>query len=93
MQLTAHHRGLDVLHENTLASRAYYIPVSPQLAASRKNYQRNFNLERELSDRFQLLNGKWQFGYYPNGERARGVLFAGEPHAARHDAGSRRLAA
>ena len=81
MQLTAHHRGLDVLHENTLASRAYYIPVSPQLASSRKNYQRNFNLERELSDRFQLLNGKWQFGYYPNLESVPEEFFSPESPA------------
>lgn len=64
MQLPNHHQNLNVLHENTLAPRAYYIPVSPE-AAHASEHISNFNLDRGLSDRFQLLNGAWEFGFYP----------------------------
>lgn len=66
MQLKVHHQDLKVLHENTLPARAYYIPLSPLQAAAEANQGRNFNLEREESERFQLLNGEWDFGFYPN---------------------------
>ena len=54
MQLEIHHQNLQVLHENTLPARAYYIPLSPLRAAQEDNRGHNFNLEREASDRFQL---------------------------------------
>ena len=81
MQLEIHHQDLQVLHENTLPARAYYIPFSPLQAAKEKNRGRNFNLEREASDRFQLLNGDWDFGYYPNLEAVPADFFACEPVA------------
>lgn len=64
MQLPNHHQNLNVLHENTVAPRAYYIPVSPEVAHASAQIP-NFNLDRERSDRFQLLNGVWKFGFYP----------------------------
>lgn len=81
MQLEIHHQDLQVLHENTLPARAYYIPFSPLQAAKEKNRGRNFNLEREASDRFQLLNADWEFGFYPNLEAVPADFFACEPVA------------
>lgn len=47
-----------ILHENTMPNRAYYIPSSAYLG--------NLVTDRERSDRFQSLNGTWQFRYYPD---------------------------
>lgn len=66
MQLPQHHQNLNILHVNTLSPRAYYIPVSP--ACFQAEPHCNFNLDRIRSDRFQLLNGEWQFGFYPDPE-------------------------
>ena len=78
MQLQVHHRDLNVLHENSLKPRAYYIPISPNLYHNGNKCERNFNLDREHSDRFQLLNGQWSFGYYPNLESVPERFFAPE---------------
>ncbi|SER90590.1 evolved beta-galactosidase subunit alpha [Gracilibacillus ureilyticus] len=48
--------NLAVLQRNRQPARAYYVPFSNTSAA--KTYQ------RANSDRFQLLNGMWQFAYY-----------------------------
>ena len=48
--------NLEVLHKNTMPDRAYYIPASFAME--------NAVEEREQSDRFQLLNGEWDFRYY-----------------------------
>ncbi len=45
-----------LLHENTMPDRCYYIPASQRQAAG----------ARETSDRFQLLNGRWRFRYFPS---------------------------
>lgn len=45
-----------VLHENTMPTRAYYIPASRRMDTLAEH--------REDSDRFQLLNGEWKFRYY-----------------------------
>ena len=47
-----------ILHENTMPNRAYYIPSSAYLG--------DLVTDRERSDRFQSLNGTWQFRYYPD---------------------------
>ncbi len=59
-----HYENLSVLHENTLAPRAYFIPASPAapgpLAGARA---------REHSDRLQMLSGPattWHFRYHPS---------------------------
>ncbi len=49
---------LQMLHENTLPDRAYYIPASRRMD--------NLAEHREESDRFQLLNGEWMFRYFPS---------------------------
>ena len=56
MIVPRHYENLQVLHENTLPLRAYYIPASRRMD--------DLVLHREKSDRFQLLNGTWQFRYY-----------------------------
>ena len=58
MVVPAHFENLQVLHENTMPNRAYYIPAS----ARRDDLVEH----RENSDRFQLLSGNWNFRYYPN---------------------------
>ena len=56
MIVPKHYEDLRVLHENTMPSRAYFIPAS---------YQMDDLVEhREHSDRFQLLNGNWKFRFY-----------------------------
>ena len=49
---------LGVLHEHTLPPRAYYVPASAPIASS--------PWEREKSDRFHLLSGRWAFRYLPS---------------------------
>ena len=58
MVVPAHFENLQVLHENTMPNRAYYIPAS----ARRDDLVEH----RENSDRFQLLSGDWSFRYYAN---------------------------
>lgn len=56
MIVPKHYENLNVLHENTMPDRAYYMPASKRMD--------NLVEERETSDRMQLLNGKWKFQYY-----------------------------
>ncbi len=56
MIVPKHFENLEILHENTMPDRAYYIP------SSRKQY--DLTECREHSDRFMLLNGDWDFRYY-----------------------------
>ena len=58
MVVPAHFENLQVLHENTMPNRAYYIPAS----ARRDDLVEH----RENSDRFQLLSADWKFRYYPS---------------------------
>ena len=58
MFVPAHFENLQVLHENTMPNRAYYIPAS----ARRDDLVEH----RANSDRFQLLSGDWSFRYYPS---------------------------
>ncbi|MCI5649353.1 MAG: DUF4981 domain-containing protein [Fusicatenibacter sp.] len=48
--------NLNVLHENIMPYRAYYIPASKPMGPLVHN--------REDSDRMQLLNGNWKFRFY-----------------------------
>lgn len=50
------YEDLNVLHDGTMPNRSYYIPASFDC--------RNLVENREESDRFQLLNGIWNFRYY-----------------------------
>ena len=56
MIVPRYYENLNVLHENTMPSRAYYIPASKRMD--------NLMEHREESDRMQLLNGTWKFQYY-----------------------------
>lgn len=56
MIVPKHYENLDVLHENTMPARAYYIPASQPMGP--------LVHDREKSDRMQLLNGEWKFRYY-----------------------------
>lgn len=56
MIVPKHYENLNVLHENNMPNRAYYIP-DVRLGG--------FNAEdREQSQRMQLLNGIWKFQYF-----------------------------
>lgn len=56
MVVPRYYEDLNMLHENTMLARSYYIPASEK---------RNDLVEnREHSDRFQLLNGEWDFKYF-----------------------------
>lgn len=56
MIIPKHYENLDILHENTMPDRSYYIPASEKID--------DLIEHRELSSRFQLLNGNWKFKYY-----------------------------
>ena len=56
MIIPKHYENLNILHENTMPDRSYYIPSG----------KRHDDLveHREQSERFTLLNGEWDFCYY-----------------------------
>ena len=56
MIVPRHYENLEVLHENTMPYRAYYIPASKRMGILAEN--------RQDSDRISMLNGDWKFKYY-----------------------------
>ena len=50
------YENLQILHENTMPYRAYYIPAAEPMGS--------LVHDRERSERFQLLNGAWKFKFY-----------------------------
>lgn len=56
MIVPRHYENLNILHENNMPNRCYYIPASKHLNTLVEH--------REDSDRFSLLNGQWKFHYY-----------------------------
>ncbi len=68
MIIPKHYEDLNVLHENTMPPRAYYIPAS--------NPMDTLVEHREDSDRFQLLNGSWKFRYYESIYDVKEMFFA-----------------
>lgn len=56
MIIPKYYEDLSVLHLNTEPNRAYYIPASAQMG--------DILEDREISDRFLLLSGTWQFRYF-----------------------------
>ena len=56
MIVPRYYENLNVLHENTMPARAYYIPASKRMD--------NLVEHREESDRMQLLNGTCEFQYF-----------------------------
>lgn len=58
MIVPKHYENLDVLHENTMDARSYFVPASTNRGA--------LVHDRETSDRLTSLNGEWKFSYYPS---------------------------
>ncbi len=56
MIVPRYYEDLNMLHDRTMPARAYYIPASKR--------QDHLAEHREYSDRFQLLNGEWDFKYF-----------------------------
>ena len=56
MIVPGHYENLNMLHENTMENRAYYIPASRPMDTLVER--------REDSDRLQMLGGQWRFRYY-----------------------------
>ena len=56
MIVSGHHESLDVLQENVLPRRGYYIPASRPMGP--------LVADRNRSDRIQLLSGQWRFRYF-----------------------------
>ena len=54
------HSDFNVIDENKLPARAYFIPFSNNDALSKTDYKN----ERFNSDRVVLLSGEWDFKYY-----------------------------
>ena len=56
MIVPRYYENLNILHENTMPARAYYIPASKRMD--------DLVEHRESSDRIQFLNGVWKFKYF-----------------------------
>lgn len=56
MIVPRYYEDLNVLHENTMPARAYYIPASGRMD--------DLVEHRENSDRIQFLNGVWKFKFF-----------------------------
>ena len=56
MIVQKYYENLNVLHENTMPHRAYYMPASKAMGS--------LVHDRENSDRMELLNGNWKFRFY-----------------------------
>ena len=56
MIVPRYYEDLNILHENTMPARAYYIPASKRMDDLVEN--------RKGSDRIQFLNGIWKFKYF-----------------------------
>lgn len=56
MIVPRYYEDLNMLHDNTMPPRAYYVPTSGRVEGLAEH--------REKSDRLQLLNGNWKFRYF-----------------------------
>ncbi len=56
MIVPRYYENLNILHDNRMPARAYYIPASVRMD--------HLVEHREESDRMQLLNGTWRFRYF-----------------------------
>ena len=56
MIVPRYYENLNILHENTMPARDYYIPASKRM--------NNLVEHREVSDRIRFLNGIWKFKYF-----------------------------
>lgn len=67
MIVQKHYENLNLLHENTMPMRAYYIPASKPMDTLVEH--------REDSDRMQMLNGNWKFRYYESIYEVKGAFY------------------
>ncbi len=65
-----YHQNPHVLHVGCEAPRAYFIPYGSSLDAP--------SMQREKSDRFQLLSGKWAFSYFDSVDEVPEKLLAAD---------------
>lgn len=70
MIVPRHYENLEILHENTMPNRSYYIPASKDMGSLVK--------DREKSDRLQMLNGIWKFTYYDSIYKLHDLFFEEE---------------
>lgn len=70
MIVPRHYENLEILHENTMPNRSYYIPASKDMGSLVK--------DREKSDRLQMLNGNWKFTYYDSIYKLQDLFFEKE---------------
>lgn len=68
MIIPRHYENQKLLHENTMPSRAYYIPASVRMNTLVE--------QRETSDRMQLLSGNWKFRYYESIYQVKDAFYA-----------------
>ena len=66
MIIPKHYENLNMLHENTMPYRSYYVPASARMGA--------LVHDREKSDRIEFLNA---FGYNARDDRYEDLLKAG----------------
>lgn len=71
MIVPRHYEDLEVLHENVMPRRGYYIPASRSMGP--------LVADRDQSDRIQMLNGLWQFRYFDSIYDVPESLFATDP--------------
>lgn len=58
----------EIVEKNTLLERSYYIPFSEE-DKSFINFNSTISSQREISQRFLLLNGNWKFKYYESPDK------------------------
>lgn len=70
MIVPKYYEDLEILHENTMPARSYYIPASKRMD--------DLVEHREQSDRIQFLNGIWKFRYYDSIYNVKEAFYKGE---------------
>ena len=70
MIVSRYYEDLEILHENTMPARSYYIPASKRMD--------DLVEHREQSDRIQFLNGIWKFRYFDSIYNVKEVFYKEE---------------
>ena len=77
MIIPNHYENLNVLHENTIPARAYYIPASKRTDTLVEH--------REDSDRIQMLSGNWRFRYYDSIDQMKEAFYEEDYDSSAYD--------
>ena len=77
MIIPKHYENLNVLHENVMPNRSYYIPASKKIDT--------LVHDRTQSDRMFLLNGIWNFQYYESIYELQEAFYAAEYDVTAYD--------